>query len=54
MFNNFLTIINLTFFFFLIANQSSEQDLRKKATISPEDVLSLPKITEGNLYQIFI
>lgn len=31
-------------------DQSSEQILRKKTIISPEDVLTLPKITEGNIY----
>lgn len=29
--------------------QSCEQILRKKTTILPEDVLTLPKITEGNI-----
>jgi len=32
-----------------VPEQSREQFLRKKATISPEDVLTLPKITDGYL-----
>lgn len=30
--------------------QSQEQILRKNSTITPEDVLTLPKVTEGILH----
>lgn len=36
-----------TFFYVPIAEESHEQLLCKKSIISPEDVLTLPKITEG-------
>lgn len=41
-------------FFLLIVEQSLEQILRKKTNITPEDVLTLPKITEGNDYIVVI
>lgn len=40
----------LTKFFSSIAEQTAEQIVRKKTIISPEDVLTLSKITEGNVY----
>jgi len=42
------SIYKLNFCF--IAEQAAEQIIRKKTIISPEDVLTLPKITEGNVY----
>lgn len=47
---NYLVPIIYELIFFFTAEQTAEQIVRKKTTISPEDVLTLSKITDGNLY----
>lgn len=47
--SNYELLLYTYIYFFYVAEQTPEKVLRKKPTITPEDVLTLPKITEGNI-----